>query len=95
MEQAAQVKRQFGGTALKNFICKKISDCMEQSQSAFTIPTSLVSMLTHFHKMPIQVGQTVEWDAIVLALHTFRNFSEKNKHSSSKHIKTWTTDLCK
>ena len=60
MEQAAQVKRHFGGTALKNFICKKISDRMEQSQSAFTIPTSLVSMLTHFHKMPIQVDQAVE-----------------------------------
>ena len=38
MEQAAQVKSLPGGTALKmiNFIYKKISDRMQQSQPAFT-----------------------------------------------------------
>ena len=43
MEQAAQVKSLPGGTALKmiNFIYKKISDRMQQSQPAFTIPSQL------------------------------------------------------
>ena len=37
-QQATQVKRQFGGTALKN---DAISDRVEQSQPAFTIPSLL------------------------------------------------------
>ena len=72
MEQAAQVKSLPGGTALKmiNFIYKKISDRMQQSQPAFTTnlhspsPASLVSMLAYFHKMPILVGQAVKGDML-------------------------------
>ena len=43
MELAAQVKKQVGGTALKNdkFHLQENSDRMEQSQPAFTIPSQL------------------------------------------------------
>ena len=118
MEQAAQVKKQpIWWDSLKkmiNFIYKKTSDHMEQSQPTlgysrkktkrgvkdipflnpleffifllypwqFQIlnlpgwffsgiahlpyPGSLVSMLAHFHKMPIQVGQAVKGDVLFL-----------------------------
>ena len=50
----------------------KTSDCMEPSQHIHS-PTSgsCVSMLAHFNKMSIQVGQPVR------GLHIFRNLAKE------------------
>ena len=56
---------------MMNFICKKISDQIEPNQPAFTIPASSVSLLDHFHKIPIEVGRPV------LGLHIIRNLAEE------------------
>ena len=58
MEQAAQVKRHlFGGRVLKND---------EFTSLHLPFPVSLVSMLTHFNKTSIQVGQPVKGVIIIL-----------------------------
>ena len=37
-----------------------------------------VGMLVHFHKTPIQMGQPIKGDNVVLGWHIFRNLNEKN-----------------
>ena len=68
MEQAAQVKKQpvwLDNLEKRiNFISKKIPDCMEQSLPASQ--ASLISILIHFYNMPIQVGQAVNGDIMLL-----------------------------
>ena len=49
-----------------NFFCKKISDCIETSQSAFYTPSQLGKRTSPLQKMPVKVGQPV------LGLHIFR-----------------------
>ena len=56
---------------------------------------SLVSMLAHFHKMLIQVNQTLKGDMLFQACTQLGISQKKNKHSSSKHNKTWINHLCK
>ena len=80
MEQAAQVKKQFAGTALRNdkfHLQKKILLAWNRARLHSPSPPSLVSMLVHFHKMPFQVDKAVKGDVVPLGLHTFRNFPEK------------------
>ena len=62
---------------MKNFVYKKGSDRIEPSQPPFIIPASSLSMLTHFHKMPIQVGQPVEGERMLFWACTYRNIAEK------------------
>ena len=78
---------------MKNFVYKKGSDRIEPSQPSFIIPASSLSMPTHFHKMPIQVGQPVEGERMLFWACTYRNITEK-KHGSSKHVKKWTNHSC-
>ena len=94
MEQAALCKKTacLMGKPRKmiNVICKKISDWMEPSQPAFTIPSQHGRLASHFHKIPIEVGQPG------LGLHIFRNFSiwqKKIKHGTSNLVKKETNHL--
>ena len=47
-----------------NFICKEISDCVDQSLHS-TSSASSVNVLVQLHKMPIQVGQPVKRERVL------------------------------
>ena len=56
---------------MRNFICKKISDQVEPSESAFIITSQLGMHASTLRKMPVEMGQPV------LGLHIFRNLAEE------------------
>ena len=60
-----------------SFIFKKISDCMEPSQPAFTIPSQVVSMIAHFHKMPMQEDQPIKGDRMLFLAFTYLGILQK------------------
>ena len=57
---------------MMNFICEKISDQIEPSSILHSpSPTSSVSLLANFHKIPIEV------DEPALGFHIIKNLAEE------------------
>ena len=75
---------------MTNFIFKKISDCMEQSQPTFTIPRLLGKDVRQFHEMPIQKCKPVKEDRMLFQAYTYLGIlQKKGKHGSQVLIQTF------
>ena len=93
MEHAAQVKRQ---SVWWDSLEKKISFARK-----FLITWNRASLELGKYASPLPKNSNPGGSGfqrgfnVVLRLHSFRNFPEKNVHSNSKYIKKWTNHLCK
>ena len=60
-----------------NFICKEVSDSIEAASLHSPSQASSVSMLVHFHKTTIQMGQPIKKDRMLFWAGTYLGISQK------------------
>ena len=70
------------------FICKKISDWMELSQPAFTIPSQLGRLDRPLPYNPKRDGKSWYWLAHILEFHRRKNKHGNSKVNMSKSVET-------